>query len=204
MDKFRALPEEKRKTVIDAAMLMFGRVGYKKASVNDIAVAAGISKGMVFHYFGSKKRMYLYLLKLAFDSFMEGFGECDSGEKTDFFDRVLYTTQIKLSILRKHPALLPFLTSVYLEEDCEVRGEIHGLLGQGETFRAQMALTDIDVRKFKDTVCPELVLKLLVRCGEGYVSNAHTYVEFDVDSVLKEFTDCVHMMRDHFYKEEYL
>lgn len=54
MDKFLALTEEKRTAILNAALQCFGKFGYEKASINDIAVAAHISKASVFQYFGSK------------------------------------------------------------------------------------------------------------------------------------------------------
>ena len=63
LDKFFALSEEKQITIINAALQCFGKFGYDKASVNDIAVTAHISKASVFQYFGSKKQLYTYLLE---------------------------------------------------------------------------------------------------------------------------------------------
>ena len=48
MNKFLALTEEKRLTILNAALQCFGKFGYEKASINDIAVAAHISKASVF------------------------------------------------------------------------------------------------------------------------------------------------------------
>ncbi len=53
MDKFLTLTEEKRLTILNAAFQCFGKFGYEKASINDIAVAAHISKASVFQYFGT-------------------------------------------------------------------------------------------------------------------------------------------------------
>ena len=58
MDKFLALTEEKRLTILNAAFQCFGKFGYEKASINDIAVAAHISKASVFQYFGSSTFTY--------------------------------------------------------------------------------------------------------------------------------------------------
>ena len=58
MDKFLALTEEKRTAILNAALQCFGKFGYEKASINDIAVAAHISKASVFQYFGSKKESF--------------------------------------------------------------------------------------------------------------------------------------------------
>lgn len=48
MEKFFTLTEEKQATIRNAALSCFAKHGYEKASVNDIAVAAGISKASVF------------------------------------------------------------------------------------------------------------------------------------------------------------
>ena len=62
-EKFFALPEEKRRRIVNAAMEVFGKNEYKRASTDDIAARAGISKGLLFHYFGSKKELYFYLYR---------------------------------------------------------------------------------------------------------------------------------------------
>ena len=36
MDKFLALTEEKRLTILNAALQCFGKFGYEKASINDV------------------------------------------------------------------------------------------------------------------------------------------------------------------------
>ncbi|MBQ7550487.1 MAG: TetR family transcriptional regulator, partial [Bacteroidales bacterium] len=43
MEKFFALSKEKQDTVRNAALVCFSKHGYEKASIHDIAVAAGIS-----------------------------------------------------------------------------------------------------------------------------------------------------------------
>jgi len=62
MEKFLNLPMEKQNSIIDAALKTFAVHGYKKTSISDISSSAGISKAMVFYYFGTKKELYLYLV----------------------------------------------------------------------------------------------------------------------------------------------
>ena len=49
------LPDGKRQRILDAAIREFAEHGYDKASTNSIVKEAGIAKGLLFHYFGSKK-----------------------------------------------------------------------------------------------------------------------------------------------------
>lgn len=47
-------PEAKRAAVLDAARRAFGHTGFDATSTAAIARDAGVSEGIVFHYFGSK------------------------------------------------------------------------------------------------------------------------------------------------------
>lgn len=204
MDKFLTLSHEKQHTIIDAAMNVFGTAGYKKAFVSEIATAAGISKAMVFFYFGSKKALYLYLTEVAFAEMSAIFLKESDKSVTDFFERVLLGTKIKLTFLTKHPAFMKFVTTMYFETDPEVIIEVNALLKKGEKFRSDFVLTHIDRRKFKDTVNLELVTKLLGHYVEGYVSNMPQNADYDFELLVKEFTDTLDMLKINLYKEEYL
>ena len=104
MQNFFNLSDAKKKAVIDAALHSFGANGYKKASVNDIAVCAGISKSMVFHYFGSKKKLYLYLIDYCISTIRNEISNTVE-ETTDFFEKIRIAAQIKLNAMKKHPAI---------------------------------------------------------------------------------------------------
>ena len=96
MDKFLALTEEKRLTILNAALQCFGKFGYEKASINDIAVAAHISKASVFQYFGSKKQLYIYLLEYC-KKIIEGIFDKEAlDSQTDLFDRIMTSSKIEM------------------------------------------------------------------------------------------------------------
>ena len=48
-----------RQKIIDAALKEFGQHGYEGASTNQICLSAGISKGLLYHYFKSKENLFL-------------------------------------------------------------------------------------------------------------------------------------------------
>ena len=98
MDKFLALTEEKRTAILNAALQCFGKFGYEKASINDIAVAAHISKASVFQYFGSKKQLYIYLLEYC-KKIIEGIFDKEAlNSQTDLFDRILAVSYTHLTL----------------------------------------------------------------------------------------------------------
>ncbi len=46
---------EKRRLILRAAITVFARSGYHTSRVSDVATEAGVSYGLVYHYFGSKE-----------------------------------------------------------------------------------------------------------------------------------------------------
>lgn len=194
---------EKQNAIIDAALISFGTNGYKKSSVSDIAAAAGISKAMVFHYFGTKKALYLYLTELSGNLLMNEINEKFDSGVTDFFERIRLATDIKVSVLKKHPALLSFCNSMYFESDDEVKADIQALLAKGEGFRRKIAFEGMDVSKFKDGVDPKLVMKMLVWFGEGFISEFPNRA-YDLEALCNEFDQCINLLKNNFYKAECL
>ncbi len=55
--------EDRREQIMDAALRVFARKGYARASNKDIAREAGITPGLIYHYFESKEA----LLKAIFE-----------------------------------------------------------------------------------------------------------------------------------------
>jgi len=63
-DTFYNLPEEKRKKIVDAAIMEFGKYGFDAAGINRIVENSDISKGSFYQYFDDKKDLYKYILEL--------------------------------------------------------------------------------------------------------------------------------------------
>lgn len=51
--------QETRKRIIDAAMQLFGELGYEAATVAQITERAGVAKGTFFNYFANKEEVIL-------------------------------------------------------------------------------------------------------------------------------------------------
>lgn len=204
MEKFLSLPLEKQNTIIDAALRIFGTNGYKKASVSDIAVAARISKAMVFHYFGTKKALYLYLINLCGTIIMNEVNERFDNSISDFFDRIKMSSSIEMSVMKRYAAIPTFLASVYFETDEEVKDDIKEVLGSGEDFRNKIAFDGVDFSRFKDEIDLKLLMKMLLWMADGYAKQMSNEKEIDFDAMEEEFNRSLDMLKNNFYKEEYV
>lgn len=59
---FFNLPEQKKQTLLDAAIEEFSRVPLSEASIANIVKAADIPRGSFYQYFENKEDLYFYLL----------------------------------------------------------------------------------------------------------------------------------------------
>ncbi len=200
MEKFLNLPEDKRKNIIDSALKVFGENGYRKASIRDIATEAGISKAMIFHYFGTKKELYLYLFVFCSQLILDEINEKYDQGITDFFDRIYSVSEIKLSAIKKHPSSITFLTGAYFESNSEVAGDIKKLLEQGENLQDKIAFDGVDVSKFKEGIDIKLVMKMLVWMSEGIVSSSKNSGIIDIDEIYREFYQCMNLLKTNLYR----
>lgn len=57
----------RRTHVLDAALLVFARYGYRKASMDDVAQAADISRPGLYFYFSSKSQLFRATVEHALD-----------------------------------------------------------------------------------------------------------------------------------------
>lgn len=204
MEKFLNLPKEKQNVIIDAALKTFGTNGYKKTSISDIANGAGISKAMVFHYFGTKKALYLYLVNLCGSIMMNEVDEKFDNSITDFFERIKMSSSIEISVMKRHTAIPSFLASAYFENDEEVKDELQGIFNGGEDFRNKIAFDGMNTSKFKEGIDLKLLMKMLVWMAEGYTKQMSNIPVNKIDTMLEEFNECLDMIKNNFYKEEYL
>ena len=206
MKSFVGLSAEKQKQIINAALTCFGMTGYKKTSVQDIAEAASISKAMIFHYFGTKLEMYMYLANYVVQFMIGEYQKslAQIPQQTDFFDQILYSTKLKVSLMKEHPAILQFVHTMFLEQDPDVRPHIDSLLSQGQALRQSFSLQPFDHHKFKANVDVPTILSMLTWMIEGYLHKAQANNPLELDQAMNVFTDSITMMKQNFYKEEYV
>lgn len=200
MEKFLALSEKKQTTIRNAALACFAKHGYEKASINDIAMAAGISKASIFQYFGNKQDLYKYLLDYCISQMKQAYDVDALNVKTDFFDRVWEASVMKVENLKKHPHIASFIASAAMEQAQEQMGSVFSLAN--EKFIEALVLRDEDREKFKRPEDADQVFRMFMLLGQGMAVQLENGADFD--DVMTEFEKILKMLKYNFYKEEYL
>jgi AcrR family transcriptional regulator len=63
--RVRMDPDARRDQILRVAARLFGQRPYSEVSISDIAGEAGIARGLLHHYFGSKRELYLEVVRMS-------------------------------------------------------------------------------------------------------------------------------------------
>lgn len=196
---------EGQEHIINAGLEVFSKMGYKKASVADIAAKAGLAKGMITYYFGSKKNLYAYLLELSIQTIGTEVETHVDAQVTDYFEKIKMLSQVKLSVMAKYPALNFFLISIYSEKDPDVAELIQSFKDMGLEKRQAHLMSNIDLSKFKNPEDLAYLNRLIKWTSQGLVEDVSASGDMDtVATYTQEFFHYLDMLKQYFYQEDAL
>lgn len=61
--RVRLAPETRRRQIIDAARVLYADRPYEDVSILELANAAGVARGLINHYFGEKRELFLAVMR---------------------------------------------------------------------------------------------------------------------------------------------
>nr|WP_296069346.1 TetR/AcrR family transcriptional regulator [uncultured Actinoplanes sp.] len=82
----RLEPDARREQILSVAVRLFGERGWADVSTTDVARAAGVARGLINHYFGTKKDLYLEVIRVMLTvppGALTGLGGGDLAERAD-------------------------------------------------------------------------------------------------------------------------
>lgn len=204
-DRFKKLPIERQQAVINAAMEVFSKNDYKKASTDLIAAKAGVSKGLLFYYFHNKKELYIFVYEQVEKIITDSIFDSKITEITDFFELITYTTMKKISVLEKYPYITEFCIRSFYSEKEEISDDMKKANTQRVEDIFNIYFQNIDFSKFKENVEPFQLFKMLFWLTDGFVHEQKINDnKLCLETVKKEFANWSGMLKNIAYREEYL
>lgn len=153
---FDKLPADKRAFILGVCMDVFTEYGYALANTNEIAKRCGIAKGSIFHYFGSKRELFLYVCRYCMDTVLVKTRDALSGSGGGtYFDRARRSVAAKLTVPQACPRETQLLARAAGERGHDAADELHALMSN---YAAQMRslsaefLGDIEPELLRDGV----------------------------------------------------
>jgi AcrR family transcriptional regulator len=94
--------DERQEQILKAALRVFGRQGFAAAKISDIASEAGVSYGLVDHYFGKKEEIYTVVVARAYAGAL-GLLEDGLGRPGTPWERLQYVCETMLAGIKESP-----------------------------------------------------------------------------------------------------
>ena len=197
-EKFFDLKKEKQDRMINAALKVFSLNGYKHASTDDIVSEAGISKGLLFHYFGSKLGLYTFLYDYSV-RFMKLELTRGVTDTTDYFEIRKQIEFSKMQVLKNYPYMQHFLDCTRSENVKEALLAIEDQRGaMTEVYNEIMG--KVDKALFASNIDYNKLDAMLEYTIKGLMIERFNEASFNPEMLYEEIVGYLTMMKKIAYK----
>lgn len=190
----------KKEEILRACLKEFAEFGFEKANTNRICEQAGVSKGLIFHYFGSKQRLFILTVEKCIDDMMACFADF-SAEGLGFLEAMLAYTHIKADFFAKHPEHYKVVTQAFMHTPDALKSE---LLARYTKLHAvgmeivQGLLAKLELRPGVPRArAMEMITMMLGSLESRYVPILSTEARFSVelmDELKQEYTELMELV----------
>jgi AcrR family transcriptional regulator len=183
--------------------------GYKKAATDAIIKEAGISKGLLYHYFGAKEQLYGFLVRYASDLVQKDYFDMMNRGHQDILEVFWQVALLKKDISNQYPYLYDFLNSLHVHRSDAVNMEITSVFEEEQRAAYEelynqcdksLFREDIDHKKAIDII--SLTLDSLFDDGEAKAISAGGWDDENYENFLELLRGYLDVFRVCFYKKQ--
>ena len=198
-EKFFDLKKEKQDRMINAALKAFAINGYKRASTDEIVKDAGISKGLLFHYFDTKLGLYEFVYDYGVRYLIMEMSAAISQKETDFYTLYEQKEMCKIQALKNYPYMQQMINRSMLEDDTEA---VSVIMERRDSYRLKIAeiMQQADMTKFVEGVDTLRLRKIIDFTIEGLMTERFQEQAFDVEKLMDEVMEYFAMLKKLTYK----
>lgn len=200
-EKFFDLKQEKQDRMINAALKVFAMNGYQHASTDEIVKEAGISKGLLFHYFISKIGLYEFLYDYSARYMQLELRTSISESETDYFKLIRQEQEAQMEVCRKYPYMQLFIDRSMTEDVPEAIDVVkEQRIQMQETYDA--ILERVDQSRFPEDLELIRLHNMLQYTLKALLIEQSQMGTFDPDRYCKEAITYLDMVRTMAYRFE--
>ena len=186
--------------MIGAAQKVFAMSGYHHASTDSIVKEAGISKGLLFHYFETKLGLYAFVYDYSVRFFQISCTTSISKQEKDFFLLAEQTERAWADAMRQFPYIRLFLSGAEMEDVPDAASAILESRGKLEDIcREPEERASVD--RFRPGADPQRIRMMIRYTAEGIVRRQLYEGTFTPDTYREEITGYIGMLRQMTYKD---
>lgn len=192
-DKFFDLSREKQDRMINGAIEVFAKNGFKHASTDDMVKAVDVSKGLWFHYFGSKLGLYTFVYGYSVKYMILELASIVDANEKNYFEIVKQIEFAKMRISKSYPYMVLFLEQAMKEKDTEI---IEQTAEDRRIFQEKMTglIKGGEIPGIADKARREKLKKIAQYTIDGIVRDKALSVE--PEAVYREIKNYLELLRD--------
>lgn len=196
--KFFDVKKEKQDSIINAALKVFSVKGYKDASTDVIVKEAGISKGLLFHYFTSKQGLFDFVCDYSSKYMTLELTRSVKRNAKDFFEVMTQISQGRIRVMKNYPYMHQFLRNLRHETDPEAL-EVLGQSIEDMDTTYKNIYSQIDANMLVEPNALSKLINILDWSNDGFL-NDNFNDNIDPDVLYEEYAEYLTLLRTHFYK----
>ena len=196
--KFFDVKKDKQDAIINAALKTFALKGYKDASTDVIVKEAGISKGLLFHYFTSKQGLYDFICDYSTKYMILELTRTVKKSEKDLFSLVTQISEARVRVMRNYPFMGRFLRSLKLESEEEAIASIGSAVSELDKTYSNI-YNQIDSRKLVQPDQLPRIIDIIDWVSNGFLEQNFKVDDPDADSLYEEFSEYLTLLKTHFY-----
>jgi len=198
-EKFFDIKTDKQERILNAAIKVFALNGYKKASTDVIVQEAGISKGLLFHYFTNKITLYEYIIDYSHKLVSFEMTNTVNKNEHDFFNLVMAMEQVKIKVTKNYPYMIRFLNGLKYEHEKEAVAVIGANVDVLDRIYRNI-YRQSDNTKFLDYIAINRVEDMIRWMSDGFLRENAGKANASVEDLYEEFSKYIKMIKAHFYR----
>ncbi len=165
--------EETRRRLMDAGLVLFARKGYDGATLDEVAHAAGYSKGAVYVHFPSKEDLFLSILEERAPLLQQRLLNAVSRDGA-LVPRVQAALDVFLAECRQNPAWPGLLIEFWAraQRDSRVRQRLADMYASWRAFAADLLQRGIERGEIPPLAAPSATASTLIAIVDGLILQA--------------------------------
>jgi len=158
----------RRLQLFNAALEICAEKGYPATRVDDIASAAGLSKGALYHHFKGKQDLFIQLFVFMMDE-MEREMMTVLESMTSASEAFRHLNEVYAEMVQVHPAMIRGMLDFYMSNyrDDEVRKIFIGFYEQLAELLTRFIQRGIDQGEFRQDIDAEEITWTYLTAGDG-------------------------------------
>ena len=200
---------EKERRILDAAIKNFAQSGYQNTKTDVIAEEAAVSKGLVFHYFGSKAKLYVTAVQTSYDELIDKADLSVWQDAPDLKSMVVRATKYKIQMQIAHPNEFALSMAAYAELGNlpkNVQTQVRDIWSQEvDGLAPSMVNPVINRLHLREGVKPEMVQKMMTAMtlligedSKALIKNNPNMTIAEMAPVIQEVEDYIDIMEHGF------